>query len=222
MSPQMSIALWGAFFLLGHFVPSHAPIRKRLVARLGEWPFRGLYSVVATVSFGGLAYAWWTHRHEGSMLFFMRQPAVVHAIELTTVLGVGLLFAGALVPTPTSMTFRGEMDVEPRGALAVTRHPVNMGIAILAAGHMVVNGWVTDLLFWGTLLALGILGPMHEDHRKSLTNDQYRKLRHVTTLFLWPTPSRLRKVGPKTWAGFGLGVAAAVGFRFVHASLFSG
>src|SRR4029077_6452978 len=35
-----------AFFLLTHFVPS-TPLRRALVKALGEWPYRGLYSLVA-------------------------------------------------------------------------------------------------------------------------------------------------------------------------------
>jgi uncharacterized membrane protein len=33
-------------FLLTHFVSS-TPLRPLLVARLGEWPYRGLYTLVA-------------------------------------------------------------------------------------------------------------------------------------------------------------------------------
>ena len=38
-----------AAFLLTHFVTS-TPLRPRLVATLGEWPYRGAFSLVAAIT----------------------------------------------------------------------------------------------------------------------------------------------------------------------------
>src|SRR6267143_4635844 len=44
-------------FLLTHFVAS-TPLRPKLVAAVGEWPYRGVYSLVALFTFGLMIWAY--------------------------------------------------------------------------------------------------------------------------------------------------------------------
>src|SRR5687767_6572115 len=46
-----------AAFLLTHFVAS-TPLRGTLVKAMGEWPYRGLYSLVAFVTLGWMIWAY--------------------------------------------------------------------------------------------------------------------------------------------------------------------
>src|SRR3990167_7528257 len=58
-----NLVLATAAFLATHFVSS-TPLRTKLVGAIGEWPYRGLYSLIA---FGTLAWMIWgyaTAEHE--------------------------------------------------------------------------------------------------------------------------------------------------------------
>ena len=53
MSPAMRIILLWLGFAGSHLTLSSLPVRRGLVARIGENAFRGLYSLVAFAFFGG-------------------------------------------------------------------------------------------------------------------------------------------------------------------------
>src|SRR4029077_4040044 len=55
MDPAAAIALWSTLFVVSHLVISSQSIRPRLVERIGELSFRGIYSLVA---FGTLIPLW--------------------------------------------------------------------------------------------------------------------------------------------------------------------
>ena len=50
------LVLATAAFLLTHFVAS-TPLRPALVNALGEWPYRGVYSLVAALTLGWMIWA---------------------------------------------------------------------------------------------------------------------------------------------------------------------
>ena len=51
------LALATAAFLITHLV-SGTPLRPKLVAALGEWPYRGLYSAAAFITLGAMVWAY--------------------------------------------------------------------------------------------------------------------------------------------------------------------
>jgi hypothetical protein len=56
MDPIVLLAIATAVFLATHFVTS-TPLRPALVRAMGEWPYRGLYSLVAFVTLGWMIWA---------------------------------------------------------------------------------------------------------------------------------------------------------------------
>ena len=57
MTPTAMLALATAAFLVTHFVSS-TPLRPALVAAIGEWPYRGVYSLVAFATLGWMIWAY--------------------------------------------------------------------------------------------------------------------------------------------------------------------
>jgi uncharacterized membrane protein len=55
LTPQAGLFLSCIAFLATHFLMSH-PLRAPLVRAMGEGPFRGIYSLIALVTFGGMIY----------------------------------------------------------------------------------------------------------------------------------------------------------------------
>jgi uncharacterized membrane protein len=79
-----------------------------------------------------------------------------------------LAVPGLLTPNPTSV--RQEATLERpdavKGMLRVTRHPFLWGVALWAAGHLMVNGDLASLVLFGSLLLLALFGPLSIDAKR--------------------------------------------------------
>jgi uncharacterized membrane protein len=156
------IVLFSVLFVVTHIGLSHDPIRSRLVEKIGEWPFRGLYSVVSFLTLGPAAVLWWQNRHLGAVLWelpFWGERIIAAALVF---FGFVLLFQLLATPSPASMM---PAKAEARGILRVTRHPMNMGLALWGLAHLLANGTVGDVAFFGSFVAVGLIGPYHLDAR---------------------------------------------------------
>ena len=156
------IVVFSALFVVTHLGMSHGAIRENLVAKLGQWPFRGLYSLVSFLTLGPAAVLWWQNRHLGPVLWEFN-PWVERGIALVLMLfAIELIVLMLANPSPASMM---PGSYEPRGILRVTRHPMNMGFALFGLAHMLANGTVGDIAFFGSFFVIGIVGPYHLDAR---------------------------------------------------------
>lgn len=156
-----------AAFVLMHLLVSGTRLRDGLVARLGEGPYMGLFSLatVAALAWMGGAYGtargdnqvWWTAET------WMRHVALV--IQFAAFL---LIVPGLLTANPTSVKQEGALDrAEPaRGVLRITRHPFLWGVALWAAGHLLVNGDLASFVLFGALLSLAVLGTASIDAKR--------------------------------------------------------
>ena len=113
-----------------------------------------------------------------------------------------------------------------RGILKITRHPSFVAFALFGFAHMLMNGFVGDLLFFAVFPALGIFGGMHQDQRKLQEfGDRYRRLMDETSFFpgaaLWQGRQRW-KASDMPWTAIGIGAAATVLIVFLHPMLFGG
>ncbi|MGD8440719.1 MAG: NnrU family protein [Holophagae bacterium] len=163
------IVIFSTLFVVTHLGLSHGTIRENLVAKLGLWPFRGVYSVVSFLTLGPAAVIWWQNRHLGPVLWDLG-PWVERGIALVLMLiAIELLVLMLGDPSPASMI---PGNNEPRGILRVTRHPMNMGLAGFGLAHILANGAVGDIAFFGSFLVLGAVGPFHLDARLKRTRGE--------------------------------------------------
>src|SRR5690348_13765369 len=72
MDPVIAIAFWAALFVPSHLLISSQSIREGLVNRIGEMPFRGLYSLAALGTLIPLMMIFFRHKHAGAMLWYLR------------------------------------------------------------------------------------------------------------------------------------------------------
>ncbi len=164
-TPRVLLTLLIAFsaaFVVTHLALSHGSLRANLVTTLGPFRFRLLYSFVAIGTFLPAAVIAWTERHLGPVLWDL--PAwieLVVGLPLMLVAFVLLVLALA-TPSPVSM-IPGRL--EPRGVLRITRHPMNMGLALFGLVHLIGNGSLGDVAFFSTFVLVGVLGAFHQDAR---------------------------------------------------------
>jgi uncharacterized membrane protein len=214
MDPTLAIALLSSAFVLTHLVLSHPPLRSKLLDRLGFGAFAVVYSVIALGIWVPLTWLWWTHRHAGALLWVQRGPVAVHLAELIAACGVALMVAAVARPPPASMASRlAGRPIEVRGAAAITRHPLFVGIALLCSAHILVNGWASDLWFMGSHVALALLGAVHQDQRHSARSEYARFMSHTT---VWPDPRGLLRIDRFTAGTLVAGVVLAFVIRYAH------
>lgn len=159
------LALAAAFLLGTHFGISSSRLRPALVDRIGEGAYLGLYSLVSLVAFGWFvaAYAavpfvplWDWAPWQGWVPLALLPPALLFVVGSLT------------APNPTLVGMDKALTAaEPaRGLLRITRHPLMWGIGLWGLAHMVPNGDLGSLLFFGTLAALALVGAVLIDAKK--------------------------------------------------------
>ena len=101
MSPPTTIVLLWLGFAGSHLLLSTLPVRRRLVTRMGEQPFRGLYSLVAFAFFVPLVLTYFTHKHGGPILWALPHgPVLTSTVYLMMGFAFVLVAAGLLQPSP--------------------------------------------------------------------------------------------------------------------------
>ena len=217
------LALATAFFLASHIGISSTPLRGALVRALGEKPYLGLYSLVAT---GGLV--WMAVAYAGAPVQYLWSPSgVLRYVPLVVMpFALILLVAGLTIGNPTLVSQEGALRREEpaRGILRVTRHPVQWALALWAAAHLLANGDVASLLFFGGLLLLALAGPYLMDARKAATlGEEWAAFaaRTSTLPFAAIVAGRNRlDLGEIGWWRVGLALVAYAGLLVVHSYLF--
>jgi uncharacterized membrane protein len=159
------LALATAAFLATHFVTS-TPLRPALVSAMGEWPYRGLYSLVAFVTLGWMIWAYAGAPRE-ALWVGMREATYV-AMPLAFI-----LIACGYWRNPTMIGADRLLKSEDpaRGIIRITRHPIMWGIMLWAAAHILARGDVRGLIFFGGFLVLAVVGTLAMDARKKSNPD---------------------------------------------------
>jgi len=129
-------------FLGAHSVRVFAEgFRDNLIARLGEGPWKGLYSLVSIIGFVLVIWGYAMARPESTVLF--EPPIWLKHIAVLLNLVAFILFAAYLVPA-------GRMK-------ARLGHPMILSVKVWAFAHLLSNGRVAELVLFGAFLAWAIL-----------------------------------------------------------------
>lgn len=155
-----------AFFLFIHFAISGTRWRDVLVARLGEQPYRGAFSLASLL---GLVWMIYAYRRAPAIELWGPQPGLRPLVFALVFVAVLFVVIGLSSPGPTSVGAEGKLaqgEAAVRGITRITRHPFLWGIALWAFAHLLVNGDVASVLLFGTLLLLALAGPAAIDAKR--------------------------------------------------------
>jgi uncharacterized membrane protein len=162
LTVQAALLLSCIAFLATHFALSH-PLRAPLVGRIGEKPFRGLYSLIALITFGAMIYFY--HRCG-------REPLLWDAGDAGWIVGTllmwlaAILFVGSFLGNPALVGARGPRG-GPTGVLAITRHPMMWSFAIWAGVHLMILAQWKSVVFDGTIIVMALAGAFGQDRKKA-------------------------------------------------------
>lgn len=219
MSAAFWIAFWWVLFAGSHMVLSSPPVRGRLIARVGEKAFVPIYSLVAFATFIPLVWVYLAHRHAGAVVWNLAAaPGVRQLAMLLAVLAFAVIAGGVLQPSPALVGSKQAWGA--RGLTRITRHPLSMGIALWSLSHLLINGFLTDVLFFGGMLAFSLAGAAHQDARKRATEEE-RLGQFFAESSFWPfgaiIAGRNRLIWRELpWIALVIGAAAAVGIYALH------
>jgi uncharacterized membrane protein len=163
----MTDLLVAALFFLGtHLGIASTPLRAQLVASIGEGPYRLLYSVIAVVAMAWLAHAWSV---APVRMLWTPGPGLRHLPLLVMPFSCLLLVCAASRRNPTALGQAPDPDsAEPaRGIVRVTRHPMMWAVALWAIVHVLANGDLASLLFFGSFAILALVGTVAIDARRT-------------------------------------------------------
>ena len=187
MDPVVAISLWALLFLGSHLAISSRAVRPRLISIVGEQAYPGVYSLAALATFIPLCIAFAGHKHSGAMLWNLRGvPAIRYLVWAAMLFAFIIFIASFITPNPGSMGAQGEAKhaSAARGVLKISRHPSFVAFSAFGLAHMLMNGFVGDLIFFGSFPALSIIGGLHQDGRKEMQlGDSYKALEASTSFF---------------------------------------
>ena len=139
----MNILVFGLVIFLGvHSVRIVAEgWRTQTRARMGEMPFKGVYSVLSIVGFALIIWGFGQARQQPVQLW-SPPTAMRHAASLLTLVSF-ILLAAAYVPG--------------NGIKGRVHHPMVLGVKVWALAHLLANGNVAHVVLFGAFLVWAVL-----------------------------------------------------------------
>ena len=163
MTPQAGLLLSCIAFLATHFLMSH-PLRGPLVRAMGEGPFRGLYSLIALITFGGMIYFYHAIGRETYLMWNAGDAGWIIGTILMWL--AAILFVGSFLGNPALVGAPGPRG-GPSGVLRITRHPMMWSFAIWAAVHMMIIAQFKTVVFDSAIIILALVGAYMQDRKKA-------------------------------------------------------
>jgi uncharacterized membrane protein len=140
-NPAMLVLVVGLVIFLGvHSVSIVAPgWRTATLARVGERPWKGLYSLASAVGLALIVVGYGMARRDPVVLY--TPPAALRHLALVVMLPVfPLLFAAYL----------------PGRIRTAAKHPFLLAVKFWALAHLLANGMLADVLLFGGFLAWAV------------------------------------------------------------------
>ena len=196
-----SLVIAGIAFCGSHVLLSSTRLRGSLRDQLGERGFLAVYSLTSLAVFAWFVAAYAT---APTIMLWPRQRWTALVPVLVMPLAAILLVAGYSTRNPTAvgMERSARADDPAPGILSVTRHPVMWAIGLWAVAHLIANGDLSSLLFFGTLATLALGGTVLIDRKKQLAlGSNWPRLAQVTSnlpfvaLLAGRTKLRWREIG---------------------------
>jgi uncharacterized membrane protein len=212
------VALWIAFAAT-HMGLSSLSLRPRLLERLGERGFQGVYSLVALALFVPLVWVYASHKHAGPELWSLGDlPGVQGIVSLGMAVALVLAVAGLLTPSPAAM-LPGKTEV--KGVFRITRHPLFMGMGIFGLMHLLgAEVHAGELFFFGGFVVFPLVGCRHQDQRKLVAaGEEFRRFHEQTPFLPFTGPGSLQGLKEMPLA-IVVGIVAAAILRYFHPTLF--
>jgi uncharacterized membrane protein len=116
------------------------PWRNRMVAKMGEWTWMGVYALVSLASFALIVRGYGLARHAPVLLY--TPPGWLHPVAMLLLVPVFPLLLATYLP--------GRIRV-------ATRHPMLLATQLWAVAHLLTNGQQADVVLFGAFLVWAVV-----------------------------------------------------------------
>jgi uncharacterized membrane protein len=139
----MTALIAGMIMLFGGHLALYTPLRPALKARLGAPAFKGAFAVFALVGLGLMIWGFSMERTGpgAANILYLPAPWTRHAAMLMVLLGFISLAAAF---------HKGRLKLW-------LKNPMSIGVALWAGAHLLTNGTVAAVLFFGGFLGLALV-----------------------------------------------------------------
>jgi uncharacterized membrane protein len=208
-----------------HFLISGTALRGRIVGLIGERPFQGLFSLMSLIGIVWLSRAY----GQAEYLQLWAEPQALRPVALIVMLVAFLFVVLALTsPNPTAVGGGALLtEKEPaKGIQRITRHPFLSGVALWSVTHLVLNGDLASVIFFGSFLILAVGGPFSIDRkRKKAFGEAWNRFAGLTSNVPFAAIIGGRnslKISELGWWPVVLAVVLYGLFLYFHQTLFGG
>jgi uncharacterized membrane protein len=127
-----------AVFIGVHVFVTRRTARATLIARIGEWPYKGLFSLVSLAGLALISAGFGLYRQSG-WIDVWSPPAWTRYVTIPLVWLAFIGIAAAYFPG----------DIKRK-----LKHPMLVGIKLWAVAHLIANGDLGSILLFGGILAV--------------------------------------------------------------------
>ena len=160
---MLSLVLGAICFAGIHLGVAGTTLRDRAIAVLGKGAYRAMFSIVSLAAVVWLVMAY----KDAPYVATWGIPEWWKPIAIVLMLPAFLLAViGLTTPNPTSVGQEGRVARSPEGIVRVTRHPFLIGVGLWAMVHLIANGDVASLIFFGALAVTALAGTVSIDGKR--------------------------------------------------------
>jgi uncharacterized membrane protein len=137
----LAVEILGLVIFLGaHVFVTMRDRRTELVKTLGEWPYKGLFSLVSIIGIVliGYGFAWY---REAGLIAIWYPPAWTRQIVVVLMWPASILVSAAYIP--------GNIK-------RAVKHPLLAGVKTWAFAHLCANGDLGGIILFGSMLAWAV------------------------------------------------------------------
>jgi uncharacterized membrane protein len=137
----LALEILGLIVFLGaHVFVTMRDRRATLVSRIGEWPYRALFSLVSIVGILLIAYGFAAYRAAGMITLWYPPAWTRHIVE-------GLMWPASIMIVAAYI---------PGNIKRVLKHPMLAGVKTWAFAHLCANGDLGGIILFGSVLAWAV------------------------------------------------------------------
>src|SRR5215510_3481906 len=178
---MVSLFAAAVFFDGIHFLSSGSALRGKIIGRIGERTFQGLFSLMSLI---GIVWLSWAYG-QAEYIPLWAEPVALRPVALI-VMALAFLFVVLAFTSPNPTAVGGGAlltEKEPaKGIQRITRHPFLWGVALWSFTHLVLNGDLASVIFFGSFLIVAIAGPFSIDRkRKKAFGDAWNRFAGLTS-----------------------------------------
>ena len=160
---MLSLILAALFFVGIHLGIAGTTMRERAIGILGRSAYMAAFAVATIIGFGWIvaAYNRAPYAVTWGMLEWWKPIAIILMLPASLLVVIGLT-----TPNPTSVAQEGRVGQPAQGIVRITRHPFLTGVGLWALVHLIGNGNVASLIFFGTWAVVALAGTVSIDAKR--------------------------------------------------------